>query len=46
MAKAYKVIFIDDRQENVTAAESIGIKSLLFIDAHKLRNDLQSLTIL
>lgn len=38
-----EVIFIDDRESNVKAAESYGIKSLLFTEKDKLLEDLSSL---
>jgi len=38
--KASEAIFIDDRQKNVDAANSYGIKSFQFIDAKTLEKDL------
>ncbi|MFC4907638.1 HAD family hydrolase [Actinomadura gamaensis] len=35
-----RVLFIDDRQENVDAAEAVGIRALLFQNAAKLWSDL------
>lgn len=35
--------FIDDRPENLTGAETVGIKTVLAKDASQLRRDLQSL---
>ncbi|HEX2314628.1 MAG TPA: HAD family phosphatase [Thermomonospora sp.] len=34
------VLFVDDREENVRAAEAFGIRALLFTDAASLRADL------
>ena len=36
-------IFIDDRVENVRSAQNIGIKSLVFESAGRLKSDLQEL---
>lgn len=36
-------IFIDDRVENVRSAQNIGIKSLVFESADRLKSDLQEL---
>ena len=38
--RAEETLFIDDRQENVAAAEALGIRSHLFRDALTLRRDL------
>lgn len=40
---AERILFIDDRQENVTAAEKAGIKGLRFDGADQLRRDLETL---
>jgi putative hydrolase of the HAD superfamily len=37
------VVFVDDREENVRAAEALGIRSVLFTDAQALRTDLARL---
>jgi len=36
-------VFIDDRPENLTGAEKVGIKTVLVKDAQQLRRDLQAL---
>jgi putative hydrolase of the HAD superfamily len=36
-------VFIDDRQENLTGAEKVGIRAVLMKDAQQLRRDLQAL---
>jgi putative hydrolase of the HAD superfamily len=36
-AEARDVVFIDDRGENVTAAAGLGLRSVLFTDAHGTR---------
>jgi putative hydrolase of the HAD superfamily len=38
-----RVLFIDDRQENVTAAQAAGIKAIRFDGAGQLRRDLETL---
>jgi putative hydrolase of the HAD superfamily len=43
---AERILFIDDRQENVDAAEAFGIKALRFDGAEVLRRDLESLRVL
>jgi FMN phosphatase YigB (HAD superfamily) len=43
--KPGNVIFIDDRPENVAAAQSVGIIGLLFKSPEQLWHDLQSLSI-
>lgn len=35
-----EMVFVDDRAENVAAAEGVGIRSILFTDALRLRSDL------
>lgn len=40
-----EVIFIDDRRENIQAAERLGIKSLVFTNAEKLKHELECLGI-
>src|SRR6476469_8315693 len=42
---AEECVFIDDRQENLTGAEKVGIRTVLMQDAQQLRRDLQSLGI-
>jgi putative hydrolase of the HAD superfamily len=41
-----RVLFIDDRQENVAGAESVGIKAIRFTGATALRPQLQSMGVL
>lgn len=41
-----RVLFIDDRQENVAAAEATGMKGIRFDGADQLRRDLETLNIL
>jgi putative hydrolase of the HAD superfamily len=40
---AERILLIDDRQENVTAAEASGMKAILFENSGALRLDLESL---
>lgn len=42
-ARPPECIFIDDAQRNITSAESLGIKSILFTDAENLKKDLKKL---
>jgi putative hydrolase of the HAD superfamily len=42
-AKPEECIFIDDKQENVDAANSIGMKGILFTDVLQLQKDLHAL---
>ena len=39
-------VFIDDREENIRAAESLGIHGIHFQNASKLRKDLQMLKLI
>lgn len=41
-----RVLFIDDRQENVAGADSVGMKTIRFTGASALRPQLQSLGVL
>lgn len=41
-----RVLFIDDRQENVAGAESVGIKGIRFTGATALRPQLESIGVL
>ena len=41
-----RVLFIDDRQENVAGAEAAGMKGLCFSGADNLRRDLELLSVL
>ncbi len=43
---AERVLFIDDRQENVAAAEASGMKSIRFDGVDRLRRDLELLKVL
>jgi HAD superfamily hydrolase (TIGR01509 family) len=40
---AAEIIFIDDRDYNVVAAETVGVKSILYKDLASLKEDLQKL---
>jgi putative hydrolase of the HAD superfamily len=40
---AERILFIDDRQENVAGAAAAGIKAIRFEGADKLRRDLETL---
>ena len=40
---AERILFVDDRQENVSAAEAAGMKAIRFENAGTLRQELQSL---
>jgi putative hydrolase of the HAD superfamily len=40
---AERILFIDDRQENVTAARAAGIQGIRFDGAEQLRRDLETL---
>ena len=44
--QAERVLFIDDREPNVAAAEAAGMKALCFTNAETLRQDLQHLEVL
>ena len=39
-------VFVDDREENVVAADDAGMRGLLFTDAAKLRGELEALGLL
>ncbi len=41
-----RILFIDDRQENVAAAAAAGMKTIRFDGADNLRRDLEYLTVL
>jgi putative hydrolase of the HAD superfamily len=41
-----RVLFIDDRKENVAAAQALGIRALLFAGEKKLRAELSELEVL
>ncbi|MFQ5928113.1 MAG: HAD family hydrolase [Acidobacteriota bacterium] len=41
-----EVLFVDDRIENVQAAEKMGIKGILFVGEKELRGELESLGVL
>lgn len=41
-----RILFIDDRTENVAAAQQVGIHALLFEDDKKLRTELHELEVL
>lgn len=43
--QAQRVLFIDDRQENASAAEAAGMKAIRFDGAERLRRDLETLGI-
>jgi len=43
---AQRVLFIDDRQENATAAAAAGMKAIRFDGAERLRRDLETLGVL
>ena len=43
---AERVLFVDDRQENIAGAESVGIKGIRFTSATALRPQLQTLGVL
>ena len=43
---ADRVLFIDDRQENVASAEAVGMKGLRFDGAERLREDLAALEVI
>ncbi|MFC1841822.1 HAD-IA family hydrolase [Candidatus Dependentiae bacterium] len=45
-AKAGQCIFIDDQEQNVKAAQILGIKSLLYEDFYETFNDLQKLEVI
>jgi putative hydrolase of the HAD superfamily len=45
-ANAEECIFIDDTKENITAANSLGMKGILFTSPHQLEQDLNALHIL
>ena len=39
----YRVLFIDDREENVAGGEEAGMKAILFRGADALRSELERL---
>jgi putative hydrolase of the HAD superfamily len=41
-----RVLFIDDRQENIAGAESVGIKTIRFTAADPLRRELTALNVI
>lgn len=43
---ADRILFIDDRQENAAAAAVVGMKSIRFDGADRLRQDLEYLTVI
>jgi putative hydrolase of the HAD superfamily len=43
---AERVLFIDDREENVTGAAAVGMKAILFVGADALRMELERLEVL
>lgn len=43
---AKRILFIDDREENVAAAAAAGMRTIRFDGADKLRQDLEYLTVL
>jgi HAD superfamily hydrolase (TIGR01509 family) len=43
---ARRVLFIDDRAENVAGAAKVGIKAIRFDGADALRQDLETLRVL
>ena len=43
---AERILFIDDRAENVAAAASVGMQAILFTGAEPLRRELESLGVL
>jgi len=43
---AERILFIDDREENVLAAQAVGIKAVRFEDDGQLRRDLEVLGVL
>lgn len=45
-APAERILFIDDRQENASAAAAAGMKALRFEGAEQLRRDLETLDVL
>ncbi len=44
-AKPQDCLFIDDKEENLLAAEKIGIKTILFKNAEQLKRDLRNFSI-
>ncbi|HEY3705770.1 MAG TPA: HAD family phosphatase [Terracidiphilus sp.] len=42
---AERILFIDDRQENVAGAEAAGMKAIRFDGAEQLRRDLETLSV-
>jgi 2-haloacid dehalogenase len=41
-----RVLFVDDRDDNLAAAVALGIRGHLFVDAQRLRQDLERLGVL
>ena len=44
--KASETIFIDDTSENLTAAASIGIQTIMFVDSRQCKRDLVNLKVI
>jgi putative hydrolase of the HAD superfamily len=43
-AAADDVVFVDDKGENIEAAHRLGMRAILFLDAHRLERDLAAIT--
>lgn len=45
-SRSHRTLFIDDREENVVAADAVGMKTVQFTGAEPLRNELEKLGVL